>query len=428
MTMKSLGQKIRELRMKKGITQTELAEGLVTPSMISQIESDKANPSFKLLEGISRKLDVSIDEFLLDMQSELEAETRYKLAKSLMDSTEYAKAITVLEGLLETDLDQNEVKHDLATAYTMAKEYDKSTKLLEAQLEAIALERDRSKAVQLQTRLGWVKIMQHDYVLAKHYLNHAVKELGKSQDVPNEQQGLLFHYMAITMRQLGEVTGAHDNFKKAIEMYQGSSSLKLLGQAYQGLAACFHALGDFRNALDTTRTAITMYRSVNDKYYELLAKVNYGIFLYELQQYEEAGTQFEECINAFQELGKMDDVANVYSEMGNLNLRMKNFKEAEKWCFRSLELLPAKHITRAYVYRSLGMIYQDVQNFDRALEYMLSSVEIFETFGLRPEASKCYSNIVSIYQARGELDKASDYMQKMTSSMEEELRARGLYL
>src|SRR5689334_14934649 len=124
---KSLGQKIREWRMRKGITQTELAEGLVTPSMISQIESDKANPSFKLLEGISRKLNVPIDEFLMDMQEQLEEDTRYKLAKSLMGSKDYAKAIQVLESLQGTDETHvDEIKLDLSDAYVHSKNFEKA--------------------------------------------------------------------------------------------------------------------------------------------------------------------------------------------------------------------------------------------------------------------------------------------------------------
>ena len=114
--------------------------------------------------------------------------------------------------------------------------------------------------------------------------------------------------------------------------------------------------------------------------------------------------------------------------MGIVYYRKKEFQAAEKWCFKALELLPAKHRERAFVYKTLGQMYLELQNYERSLEYMLSSVEMFETFGLLGEASKCYSDIVSIYQARGELDKASEYMQKATSSMEEGLRARGLYL
>ncbi|PWK16225.1 helix-turn-helix domain-containing protein [Tumebacillus permanentifrigoris] len=426
---KSLGQKIREWRMRKGITQTELAEGLVTPSMISQIESDKANPSFKLLEGISRKLDVPIDEFLMDMQEQLEEDTRYKLAKSLMGTKDYAKAISVLEGLSSTDdAHENEIKFDLADAYVHSKNFEKANKLLEGMLEVVALERDRSKAVQLYWKLGWAKMRANDYIMAKHYFNQSLKELSKATDYAAEQKGILFVHYALTLSYLGEVQGALGYYKNAIDTFQGTSSLNLLGFAYQGLANTYYRLGEFKLAAETTRTAITMFRSVNDRLQEFRTKQNYAIIQYELQNYSEAISLFQECIDEFKALKENDLIANVYGEMGIVHFRMKEYQNAEKWCFRALELLPAEHSERAFVYRTMGLMYKELQNQERSLEYMLSSAGLFEKFGLLGEVSKCYAQIVSIYDSRGELEKASEYMQKMTSSMQEGLRVRGLYL
>ncbi|MFD2170147.1 tetratricopeptide repeat protein [Tumebacillus lipolyticus] len=426
---KTLGQKIREWRMRKGITQTELAEGLVTPSMISQIESDKANPSFKLLEGISRKLDVPIDQFLMDMQDKLEHDTRHKLAKSLISAKQYDKAIQVLEGLSdEPSVDRTEVRKELASAYIYAKEFEKATRLLEAMLEEVALDKDRSQAVDLLRWLGRAKMEQHDYVMAKHYFQQALKELAKSETLNSISRGGLYHNYAATLAYLGEVQEAIGYFKKAVVAYQGTPNLLQMGRAYTALAAAYYQIQEYALAAETTRTAITMFRSVNNRYDEVVAKKNYGILQYELGNYEESIAQFEECANEFQAMGETGLVANVYGEVGTVHFRKKDYQEAEKWCFRSLELLGKEDRERAFVYRTLGVMYQELQNYERALEYMLSSVELFEKYGLLVEASKCYSNIVSIYEAREELDKASEYMQKMTFIMRKGLRVRGLYL
>ena len=61
MGVTSLGQRIRQIRMGKGITQIELSKGICTPSMISQIESDRARPSYKILFSIADKLDVPLE-------------------------------------------------------------------------------------------------------------------------------------------------------------------------------------------------------------------------------------------------------------------------------------------------------------------------------------------------------------------------------
>lgn len=56
----TLGQKIKLLRTEKGLSQTDLADGLCTMSAISQFENDKIKPRAELLEKLAVKLNVSL--------------------------------------------------------------------------------------------------------------------------------------------------------------------------------------------------------------------------------------------------------------------------------------------------------------------------------------------------------------------------------
>jgi len=57
----NFGQKLRQLRIKKGLTQQQLAEklGYVTNSYVSDVESEHFIPSRDKLREIARALDVS---------------------------------------------------------------------------------------------------------------------------------------------------------------------------------------------------------------------------------------------------------------------------------------------------------------------------------------------------------------------------------
>ncbi|KEO81127.1 helix-turn-helix domain-containing protein [Tumebacillus flagellatus] len=57
------GKKVRKLRKQRGWIQKELAEGICTASMISQIETGKARTSAYVIQRIAAKLGVSEDEF-----------------------------------------------------------------------------------------------------------------------------------------------------------------------------------------------------------------------------------------------------------------------------------------------------------------------------------------------------------------------------
>ena len=63
-TRLSLGAKIREHRKARSLTLTELAEQCdISPSFLSQIERDKANPSVSTLKTIAKVFGVSLGSF-----------------------------------------------------------------------------------------------------------------------------------------------------------------------------------------------------------------------------------------------------------------------------------------------------------------------------------------------------------------------------
>lgn len=62
-----MGEHLREARRSRRLSLRELAERLgVSPSLISQIETGRANPSVSTLYAIAGELDVSLDELLFE--------------------------------------------------------------------------------------------------------------------------------------------------------------------------------------------------------------------------------------------------------------------------------------------------------------------------------------------------------------------------
>ena len=61
-----IGQQIKALRKEKKLTQTQLAEGIITKSMLSMIENGKAEASMRSLREIAKRLDVPVQSLLVD--------------------------------------------------------------------------------------------------------------------------------------------------------------------------------------------------------------------------------------------------------------------------------------------------------------------------------------------------------------------------
>ena len=66
----TLGQKLRQTRLSKGLSQSQVAGDCVTRNMLSQIENDQASPSMRTLEHLAQALGVSVGWLLSDEQTD----------------------------------------------------------------------------------------------------------------------------------------------------------------------------------------------------------------------------------------------------------------------------------------------------------------------------------------------------------------------
>lgn len=111
-----LGQKIKRLRKKMGLTQSELVGTKITRNMLSSIESGVANPSLETLEYIADRLSVSVsyliseDEDLLTFEKKESIDLIYRayLGKN------YAACIRLINSMSDID---DELAFLLASSY-----------------------------------------------------------------------------------------------------------------------------------------------------------------------------------------------------------------------------------------------------------------------------------------------------------------------
>lgn len=80
--MKTIGQRIREGRIAAGLTQEELAAGIVSRNQIGLIEKDLNSPSLKTLTAIADKLNLSMSYFLSDS---FYAQSEFLMIKNRID-------------------------------------------------------------------------------------------------------------------------------------------------------------------------------------------------------------------------------------------------------------------------------------------------------------------------------------------------------
>lgn len=98
MDAKELGRKIREARIAKRLTQSELVGDFITRNMLSQIESGTATPSMKTLEYLAQALSVPIAQ-LVPSADNADVIEMLLLAKRALAAGQYEQAVELAEQL-----------------------------------------------------------------------------------------------------------------------------------------------------------------------------------------------------------------------------------------------------------------------------------------------------------------------------------------
>lgn len=89
-----IGKRIREARLKKHLSQAELAELIeVSVVYISYLENAKRQAGLKVLDRIANTLEVTVDELLTGNQIDVHTQHKKDIDSILADCTGYEKSI-----------------------------------------------------------------------------------------------------------------------------------------------------------------------------------------------------------------------------------------------------------------------------------------------------------------------------------------------
>lgn len=94
----TLGEKLRQARLERGLTQAQVAGDQITRNMLSQLESDSASPSVRTLEYLASVLNVRVGWLLGDPAAEDGGRAQLAAARRLYEAGENQACAALLQG------------------------------------------------------------------------------------------------------------------------------------------------------------------------------------------------------------------------------------------------------------------------------------------------------------------------------------------
>jgi tetratricopeptide (TPR) repeat protein len=388
-TRTTLGDRVRQLRIANGLTQTELAGERFSKEYVSQIERGKTRPTGETIEWLAARL--GVDQSFLETgvsSSERErVESVIARAEAQLESHEYAEVVPILDGLTgEGTTLAPDLQFRVLRAEAWARLY------LGQAREAIALlERARRLAedpaftdldrADVLFRLGACRFKVSSTSTAIALLTQAL-ELAERSGFPCDRlRSLIFEWRSRCYRRQRDWEAAREDVERALELAEVLNDRYALAQAHFQASLIAERNGRWVLARTHAEQAKALYEEIAHRANVGKLLNNLGGLNFLLGKPEDAISQLKDAFRIALEVGSDGDAAYAVSSLAQVHLRTGQFSLAEEQARHALDLLATRDDVLQEVGNAqlvLGRALLEQERLDEAAEMFGVAEKSFE--------------------------------------------------
>lgn len=271
----TIGEKIRDIRIKRGLTQADLGGDLVTPSMISQIEADRARASYPLLSEIANRLGMPVEYFMNEMDQQFLFSAQMSIAmyqSATHHPDEALKYLNAIEDAPDQGLNHQEHILTLVQVNRKLRRYSESVSSLEHLREIGYRMQDDRLLFHVCRESGYIEYETNNPEGAIHEWKRAV-EFGEkalehdaiaSLDLVVYLIETLLHMDSVTMAEADKQYAHRPYLAKARELTEKTPDLRSVSDQFiEEAARCLHTdTGRAKLLAERANTLLTFARLV----------------------------------------------------------------------------------------------------------------------------------------------------------------------
>ncbi len=407
-----IGTRIREARLRAGLTQGQLAGKELSKGFISLLESGKTHASLRSLTFISERLGMPLhdllgreadpDEVLGYLMSQIEmyvTSGAVDLARKTMDMAKpYADATTDTRW-------QALINKYQGICLLSERNYESSLELLESALSLLSQNERRHRAeVLLNIGAAYFELGAH-YKALEHF-RKSYSEIISLQE-PEEPGDVLavktlrlkiVSNLANLTNQLGRMREAVGFYGEALEVGETVSDPRRLATLYMGLSLVCSKKGDFLGAIEYAQRSRDLFGSMDNL--KMVASVcnNLGMAHAAVGDWENALTHLKRGLTLFERLGDQIGCAYVMTELAKYHRIKGEFEAGLQLCQEVREIAVAHDdkVEEARILRVEGTIHAASGDCQNAILALRRSASIFESIGIEDELAVTQSELGKI--------------------------------
>ncbi|MGR3778735.1 helix-turn-helix domain-containing protein [Bacillus paramycoides] len=376
-----IGERIRQVRMHKGLTQGELVSGICSIAYLSRIESGKIKPSSSFIKKVSKKLGIDCD-FLIDGNHEeikltiLEICDKYKKDKSIteaeLSSLElYVREVDSIPLLLK-------VYGVLIYYYARNKNLlfvkpfvDQASQMIPSQVEM----QDTEDYIYYLKARGYYFYNKQDYIAAHDIYVQAESLLGVEE---TEQHAHIYYNLCLVYKELYKDKSISRLYAmKAYNIYRRNGMEKNVINTLLMLAVLYIIDELYEKALETLQQVENSVATNGDSMYLPIISYDYGKIYQGLKDYTNAIKYYEETLELSNLLSQEHQKVYAIRNMIEVYIELKDWKNVNKvmneaFHFLSIYDVPIAHVQlyglKAKIFKIRGDYYEYEKNMQKAIE------------------------------------------------------------
>jgi tetratricopeptide (TPR) repeat protein len=426
-----LGERLRQLRVAAGLTQTHLAGERFSKEYISQIERSKTRPTSETIEWLALRLGVDAGFLASGVSTDERAKAEATLARadSLLEEHSIEEAIAeyvrALPAVLATGAAELRVRALSGEAMARAENGDvKQGLALLAEARAL-VERDEFSDIdraEVLYRLGMCRYLLSSISTAVGLFNEALV-LAERSGLPSDQLRMrVFSWRSRCYRRQRDYEAAREDVEHALELAEGLHDVRALGSAYFQASILAERDGHYVLARSYAEKAKTQYEELADRANVGRLMNNLGGVEFLLGKPETAIEHFKEAFAVALELGRDEEAAKAISSLAQVHLRTGDAKRAEEQALHALEIIHERddmidEIGNARLV--LGRALLDQDRLDEAEEALTQSEDAFAQLSSASHRAAAWIAQGDLATKRGDERRAASLYRRAAESLQD---------
>ena len=403
-----LGDRLRQLRVAAGLTQSDVAGERFSKEYVSQIERGKTRPTRETIEWLADRLGVDAGFLANGVATDERGRLEGALARAeaLIGGERDEEAVSELEDLLPTVRSTGipELRYRALLAYGRAlARVGEPRRALDPLLEARGLAEsagfsDLERAEVLYV-LGGCRVKLNSIQTALGLLNEALALAERSGMPCDSLRANILSWRARCWRRTRDYVAAREDIEAALELANGVEDSRTVGAAYFQASLIADREGHWMLARSYAEKARQAYDELSDRSNVAQLTNNLGAFNFLLGNTDEAVKLLKEAFGIALELGNEAEAALAVSSLAQVHLRTGRVQEAEEQARVAAKLL----LGREEYLQEFGNVQLVLGRALLEQERLDEAEEAFRLADTSFERSESPSHRAAVWVARGDV-------------------------